>query len=287
MRARLYAFWCFWSVCTLVAVALTANYVVMAVSGEWGNDDPVILLIALVIDWIALISCCLFTWHRVAIGWAYVLAREEFYEQMGRIFLWGYPLSEIIQQELPQRLGNYYGSGFCHEFSAAIMYGLEGTKTARLCHGIDPEHGHHSWVEYRKYGVWWVADSAWVHQEYVPWPRLAYKKAAILELESICKYREFWQGPFAKAIKVLTNPEHELQDSLLIDFFPVFWPVYGYGMKEPDKNGYSHPIVGYKAIKPTQPASEEVKANLKDRSFIARIMNDPSFCALEDVGDAT
>lgn len=284
MKVKVYVFWGFWLASLVALTVLTVGCLTGAIPD--GQDGATLAL--LVADWVLLPLCFWYSWHKMALEWVYILVREEFYERAGKVYLWGIPLAEIIQQELPRRLGKYQGSGFCHEFAAATMFALKGVKTARLCHGISPEHGLHSWVEFRRYGVWWVADPAWAYQECVPWPRWICRKNLDLEIETVCEHEEFWQGPFAGAEWVLTDPEHELQDSILVDFLPVFWPAFGYGMRAPDEGGRLQPIeVEYEPVKPTKPASDEVLANLKNREFIMRFMDDSSFYALEDADDTT
>lgn len=264
----------------LIASTIYGIYGIIA--GFWSGTEVIVMILCLLVSWSLCLASCWHCWRVRLAAQLYPVVREDFYERASGIYLWGYPLSEIIQKEVPRRLGNYYGSGFCHEFAAAIMYSLKDVKTARLCHGVDPEYGRHSWVEYRKYGIWWVADTAWVYQECVPWLRRVYRKNLDVKSDIICKYAEFWNGPFAGAIEILSNPEHRLQDSILTGFLPAFWPVFGYGMQMPDEDGAYRPIEGYKAMKPTRPAKQEALKNLQNREFIARFMEDPSFYAFDD-----
>lgn len=237
-KTMYYGFRCF-QVVMILGLVVVAVLVGLEISQEGFSSSRAVTSIALlVVDCVIIVVCFRFLWRKVFVAHAFVLARRDFYQRTSQVYLWGYPLSETIKAELPQRLGNYHGSGFCHEFAAVTMYALKGVKTARLCHGIHPKYGYHSWVEYYKYGLWWVADLAWACQEYVPWPRWIYRKELAAETESVCKYKEFWQGSFAEVEKVLADLDYETQDLLPYD-------------------------------------------------LIVQFMNDPSFYALDDTGNAT
>lgn len=120
---------------------------------------------------------------------------HRFVDDCKYFYLNGRNVFTIFDEDLFRKLSFYVGHGLCYEVSALNMVILKKNRTARLvivqAHRRHSNDVHwHSWVEFKKYGVWWVIDPTW-DRKFINLRR-AHNYHIPAEYRRIMPWDEFW-----------------------------------------------------------------------------------------------
>ena len=111
------------------------------------------------------------------------------------LYLNGYSLYHVFDEEFFSRLSHYVGHGFCYEIAGLNMLALRDNRTAHfiVARAHDRESGKnywHAWVEFKAYGLWWTIDPAW-DAKFISLRRL-HRIRIPAEYRRIIPWSEFW-----------------------------------------------------------------------------------------------
>lgn len=145
--------------------------------------------------------------HRKLVLWLDYHACVYVMRVANRHYLCGYSLAQMINAEFMNRFGNFNHEGFCYTFSAVMMLILKDTKTARIVRGdMADQSGKHSWVEFKRFGLWWVVDPCWLSCPVVS--RCWYYHEMRPQVLVNYSHREIWNDPAAEVFyQHLLKPE--------------------------------------------------------------------------------
>ena len=152
-----------------------------------------------------------------------------------RIFFFGYPLWDVLRQEIPAYLAEIGNYALCYEFSAAIMFALFDESSAKLVRGYARSgplwpsgnsllvYTPHSWVEYGSPDDELVLDPCWLHKAMCGlegrfWmPKAEYYKSHFVAARRIWTHAEFWRLEFSRNLrKILLDRQSSEQLSGLL-----------------------------------------------------------------------
>ena len=132
-------------------------------------------------------------------------------EQLHHSYFSGYPMDQVCASNFFHRFGEFTGHGLCYAAAATAMLALRDNHTARLVEVaytdgkiVDGEQAHHHrWVEFRRGGIWWVLDPAWLAAGLEL--RRIYRRDLKAKLKDFrivrtCSYEQFWSYPISEAI---------------------------------------------------------------------------------------
>lgn len=168
--------------------------------------ELILVIVAGIVSGVA-VGCIEIIGHRKLMRWLNYRACVYVLREANRHYLCGYSLMKMIDTEFMNRFGNFNHEGFCYTFSAAMMLAMKDAKTAQIVRGhMVSDDTKHSWVEFRRFGLWWVVDPCWLSCPVVG--RSWYYRELNPQVSVRYSHKEIWGDPAAEVFyRYMLKPE--------------------------------------------------------------------------------